>query len=117
MTPVQTDIEDWLAAQESRLLYSVRLCRIDADKNMARFYRLAVERDLFGIFEPAASEKRSKPIFTPIGEAIRWRRSGRRVRRSPADTRQIPRTGSRAPRHQSFLGSARRSRPAGHPSR
>ena len=50
MTPVQTDIEDWLAAQEPRLLYSVRLCRIDADKNMARFYRLAVERDLFGMW-------------------------------------------------------------------
>ena len=50
MTPVQTDLEDWLAAQEPRLLYSVRLCRIDADKNMARFYRLAVERDLFGMW-------------------------------------------------------------------
>ncbi len=50
MTPVQTDIEDWLAAEEPRLLYSVRLCRIDADKNMARFYRLAVERDLFGMW-------------------------------------------------------------------
>jgi predicted DNA-binding WGR domain protein len=50
MTPVQTDIEDWLAAQEPRLLYSVRLCRIDPGKNMARFYRLAVERDLFGMW-------------------------------------------------------------------
>ncbi len=50
MTPVQTDIEDWLAAQEARLLYSVRLCRIDQDKNMARFYRLVVERDLFGVW-------------------------------------------------------------------
>jgi predicted DNA-binding WGR domain protein len=50
MTLVQTDIEDWLAAQEARLLYSVRLCRIDPDKNMARFYRLAVERDLFGMW-------------------------------------------------------------------
>ena len=49
MTPVQTDIEDWLATQEARLLYSVRLCRIDRDRNMARFYRLAVERDLFGM--------------------------------------------------------------------
>jgi|GEM_PF-2310957 predicted DNA-binding WGR domain protein len=49
MTPVQTDIEDWLAAPEARLLYSVRLCRIDRDRNMARFYRLAVERDLFGM--------------------------------------------------------------------
>ncbi len=48
MTPVQTDIEDWLAAQEPHLPYSVRLCRIDPGKNMARFYRLAVERDLFG---------------------------------------------------------------------
>jgi WGR domain len=50
MTPVQTDIEDWLAAQEARLRCSVRLCRIDPDKNMARFYRLAVERDLFGMW-------------------------------------------------------------------
>jgi predicted DNA-binding WGR domain protein len=50
MTPVQIDIEDWLAAQEARLLHSVRLCRIDPDKNMARFYRLAVERDLFGMW-------------------------------------------------------------------
>ena len=50
MTPVQTDIEDWLAAQEARLLHSVRLCRIDPDKNMARFYGLAVERDLFGMW-------------------------------------------------------------------
>ncbi len=50
MTPAQTDIEDWLAAQEARLLYSVRLCRIDPDKNMARFYRVSVERDLFGMW-------------------------------------------------------------------
>ena len=50
MTPVQTDIEDWLAAQEARLLYSVRLWHIDPGKNMARFYRLAVERDLFGMW-------------------------------------------------------------------
>jgi predicted DNA-binding WGR domain protein len=50
VTPVRTDIQDWFAAQEPQLPYSVRLCRIEPDKNMARFYRLAVERDLFGMW-------------------------------------------------------------------
>jgi predicted DNA-binding WGR domain protein len=48
MTPVQIDIEDWLAAQEPHPSYYVWLRRIDPARNMARFYRVGVQRDLFG---------------------------------------------------------------------
>jgi len=50
MKPLQTDLEDWLAAQEPHLPHSVRLRRIELNNNMARFYRVAVQPDLFGVW-------------------------------------------------------------------
>jgi len=46
--PEQLDIEDWLAAQKPPPPYVVWLRRVEPEKNMARFYHLVVERDLFG---------------------------------------------------------------------
>ena len=48
--PEQIDIEDWLAAQKPPPPHAVWLRRVEPEKNMARFYHLVVERDLFGMW-------------------------------------------------------------------
>jgi len=90
MTPVQTDIEDWLAAPEARLLYSVRLCRIDRDRNMARFLspRRGTRFIRHGVFRVRVGPDRRRgqmrmiPFATPMeatprcGSSVTPRRDG-----------------------------------------
>jgi predicted DNA-binding WGR domain protein len=48
--PEQIDIEDWLAAQKPLPPDAVWLRRVEPEKNMARYYHLVVDRDLFGMW-------------------------------------------------------------------
>lgn len=48
MNSLQLDLLDWIAAQPPA---SAHLCRIDPACNMARYYGLAVRRNLFGEWE------------------------------------------------------------------
>lgn len=48
MTGDQLDLVEWLNAPKTATGLPVLLHRVDPEKRMARFYRLDVERDLFG---------------------------------------------------------------------